>query len=267
MIVLALITLLLASAAGVEVDSCAESEPEHGQSLLQAGREARRHVVVEEKEPHFKVLFLGAPRTGTQTMDIALKKLGLNPVHSGSQRYVRAPWCNFLFGNGSFEVALQTMTGFDTAMDEPFHLIYEGVLHRFPDCKFILPVFKPEEWYSSCLRFQANHRAPNQFLPDMTPAVSEACQDLHYFDCDFTAEQTPELKERCLAGYRRHHEHVQQVVPAKQLLIFNPSDGYGPLAKFLDKPVPDEPFPYYDKFNPTHRQSSVTTYGDIGGHA
>jgi hypothetical protein len=34
------------------------------------------------------------------------------------------------------------------------------------------------------------------------------------------------------------------VVPADRLLIYDIKDGWGPVCKFLDLPVPDEPFPH-----------------------
>lgn len=38
--------------------------------------------------------------------------------------------------------------------------------------------------------------------------------------------------------YIKHCEIVRAVVPEEQLLVFEPSMGWGPLCAFLDKPVP-----------------------------
>lgn len=35
-----------------------------------------------------------------------------------------------------------------------------------------------------------------------------------------------------------------QHVPADKLLVFQPSQGWEPLCKFLNKPIPDQPFPH-----------------------
>lgn len=40
-----------------------------------------------------------------------------------------------------------------------------------------------------------------------------------------------------------HNEMVKRVVPPERLLIMNLNEGWQPLCKFLDKPVPTEPFP------------------------
>lgn len=249
-ILLASSVLLTACSAIADVDNCSTE----GDTFLQLGRVSER-LLVQEKIPRFEVLVVGAPRTGTQSMATALRRLGYNPLHSGDNKDnsggARLPWCRFLFGNGTFEEALLTMTGFDSAMDEPFHLAYEEVLRRFPDCKFVLTEPDPETWYKSCLAFTKSSREAH---PQAHQSPSGVCQNLHYFGCQFESVQTEELKERCLSGYRDHAERVKRVVPPEKLLVFNLSDGYRPLAEFLGKSVPDEPFPYTDHYI-NHRHS------------
>jgi hypothetical protein len=43
--------------------------------------------------------------------------------------------------------------------------------------------------------------------------------------------------------YRSHIEYVRSVVPAENLLIYNIKDGWEPICKFLNVPVPNEPVP------------------------
>lgn len=40
-----------------------------------------------------------------------------------------------------------------------------------------------------------------------------------------------------------HHKKVASLVPEGQLLEMDLNDGWAPLCRFLDVPVPDEPFP------------------------
>ena len=40
-----------------------------------------------------------------------------------------------------------------------------------------------------------------------------------------------------------HNAAVRQLVPEQQLLIFKTGEGWQRLCQFLDKPVPDAPFP------------------------
>lgn len=39
-------------------------------------------------------------------------------------------------------------------------------------------------------------------------------------------------------AYIRHNDHVRRVVPNRRLLQFHATDGWEPLCKFLDRPVP-----------------------------
>ena len=51
-------------------------------------------------------------------------------------------------------------------------------------------------------------------------------------------------REHVLAVFRRHIEEVQRTVPPERLLVYDVSDGWDPLCRFLGQPVPDEPFPH-----------------------
>lgn len=44
--------------------------------------------------------------------------------------------------------------------------------------------------------------------------------------------------------HTRHVEEVKKHVPEERLLEFNVKQGWGPLCKFLEVPVPDMPFPH-----------------------
>jgi hypothetical protein len=41
-----------------------------------------------------------------------------------------------------------------------------------------------------------------------------------------------------------HHDYIRRSVPPERLFFFNVKDGWGPLCKILDCPIPDEPFPH-----------------------
>lgn len=49
--------------------------------------------------------------------------------------------------------------------------------------------------------------------------------------------------ERAQAFYERHNEQVRREAPAGRLLEWRATDGWEPLCKALELPVPDEPFP------------------------
>merc|ERR1719387_910767 len=142
--------------------------------------------------------------------------------------------------------------GWDSGADEVWHLMYEDIMNKYPDSKFVLPVKDAESWYNSYLHLfhkpksdyiQVDLMQKSNFTKDSSQGVPYDCKAAHYWGCDFTEEFAPleETKEACLAGYRAHYERVQQVIPPERLLPFNYSDGYRPLCEFLGKEVPTFP--------------------------
>ena len=43
--------------------------------------------------------------------------------------------------------------------------------------------------------------------------------------------------------FERHNAEVRRALPAERLLVYEVGDGWGPLCEFLERPVPDAPFP------------------------
>ncbi|KAK4971766.1 hypothetical protein LTR42_007494 [Elasticomyces elasticus] len=52
-----------------------------------------------------------------------------------------------------------------------------------------------------------------------------------------------ELIDKSRDVYRAHNKAVREKVPREQLLVYELGSGWEPLCAFLDKPVPDVPFP------------------------
>jgi len=226
----------------------------------------------------FQVLYVGPPRTGTQTMYTALTILGLRPLHSGYNRSVREPMCNFLYFNGSKKVALNLLNGFDAAMDEPFQLMYDAVMEEFPNAKFILPVTTAEQWMNSYNDFFENSKFPKErrvaaaaqkrlkikrnttleYFDRQQEAKSNSwttprtyCWACHYWGCNFGKIQgmSEEENRTCYNNFNAHMERVKSTIPPSRLLLFDFADGWAPLSHFLGRPIPEEPFPFTDKFS------------------
>lgn len=61
----------------------------------------------------------------------------------------------------------------------------------------------------------------------------------------FHARNSTEFRQNAKEVYKRHYEEVREVLKdqPERLLEFRLDDGWGPLCRFLGKPVPDVPFP------------------------
>ncbi|WIA40149.1 hypothetical protein OEZ86_013548 [Tetradesmus obliquus] len=73
----------------------------------------------------------------------------------------------------------------------------------------------------------------------------------------------------CRAASGLQYVHKQsQAVPVDRLLVFEVSQGWGPLCKFLGKPVPQQPFPHINdreewrqRLQHIRRLNAALTYG------
>mmetsp|Transcript_18419 Transcript_18419/g.37944 ORF Transcript_18419/g.37944 Transcript_18419/m.37944 type:complete len:231 (+) Transcript_18419:55-747(+) len=211
----------------------------------------------------FRVLDVGPPRTGTQTLKVALEAYGFHALHTSYNYTARLPWCDYLFGGGPLEPALRTLDGYDAAMDEPFHLVYREVMEAFPEAKFLLPVTDPDAWYDNVAaagqelaedldQAVSAHRVLSGFdyLAAMTlrqPSM-RTCSGCINWGCDFLNLTGKPDRARCVASYREHIDKVKATVPPHRLLLIDFSDGWAPLSHFLGQPIPDRPFPYIDDF-------------------
>lgn len=50
-------------------------------------------------------------------------------------------------------------------------------------------------------------------------------------------------------AYEKHYSTVASSIPKDRLLYWSVSDGWGPLCKFLDQPIPDTEFPHLNTAN------------------
>ncbi|CAJ1362041.1 unnamed protein product [Effrenium voratum] len=201
-------------------------------------------------------------------MHMASEILGYRTLHTGYHQEFRFPMCNYLFNNGSLELALAVLENFDAAMDEPVHLMYEEVMTHFPESKFILTISDLEDWHENYVSLvqsmdaQGVYRAePLKMFEELHPPGFDKvyaqleCSAMASWGCDFL-KPTAASKQSCIESHRKHILRVQQVIPPHRLLVYNWSDGWSGLSHFLEKPIPDAEFPHEDlpgdKYIPGH---------------
>ena len=71
---------------------------------------------------------------------------------SGFYSSFRVPFCQYLMEK-DVPFPAELLQGFEGAMDEPFHLLYEEVLRAYPDAKFVYTLADPDTWYASYINF------------------------------------------------------------------------------------------------------------------
>lgn len=67
-------------------------------------------------------------------------------------------------------------------------------------------------------------------------------------------------------GFFDHYDTIRDACPKERLLEYEVSQGWEPLCKFLDLPIPDQPFPNIndaDEFVYVHKQIWLLALGSM----
>jgi len=190
-----------------------------------------------------KLIGAGLPRTGTLTQKVALEMLGFGPCYHmvnvlGDLGLVQ-PWAEALAGNADWPTIFD---GFHSTVDWPAGFFYRELLEVYPDAKVLLSVRDPATWeksmrdtvwsvyYGSSLMCHISQAAAvvdppwQSYLDLMTGLLWEGRG---------TLADGHDQPAGMIDAMRRHTEAVKRHVPAEQLLIWDPGDGWEPLCAFL----------------------------------
>jgi hypothetical protein len=192
-----------------------------------------------------KVIGAGFGRTGTLSMKAALERLGYGPCYHMVELLHHPEhgqrWTAALRGEA---IDWEELFGsYESATDWPACTFWRELADRYPEAKVVLTVRDPERWWNSIdSTLFAMSRAGQ--LP-ARHAVGEVGQLV----MSATFEGRTTEKEHVIRRFEEHNERVRQGVPAERLLVFQVSEGWGPLCEFLGAEVPDEPFPHLNEGN------------------
>ncbi|KAI8058998.1 P-loop containing nucleoside triphosphate hydrolase protein [Gongronella butleri] len=201
-----------------------------------------------------EVIGAGFGRTGTHSLYFALNKLGYHTFHTvkaidppdGHSRPDPLVWVNAR-DHPEEPIDWKKAYGddYNAALDFPTCSFYKELMEANPSAKVILTVRSPESWYQSACK-----TIFRMFIEDDKSALDGNFGDILrmviHTAFDGLLEVSPEKVfdgELMCRLYIEHIEEVKRTVPADRLLVFHLGDGWEPLCNFLDKPVPNEPFP------------------------
>lgn len=174
-----------------------------------------------------KVFCIGFHKTGTTTLEVALKKLGY-----------RVTGC---FGtkdpdiaNKVHEMAYGMVDRFDAFEDNPWPVLYRELDERFPRSKFILTRRPSDAWIRSQVKDFATTETPmRRWIYGESAGCPEGNEDTY------------------VARYERHNREVLEYFrerPDDLLVMDIPADaGWDKLCAFLGHEVPSQPFPHANK--------------------
>jgi hypothetical protein len=200
-----------------------------------------------------KVIGAGFGRTGTLSIKLALEQLGFGRCYHMVELLENPQQVHFWEDAGrgksvNWEALFQ---GYQATVDFPGYRHYKQLMQYYPEAKVLLSVRDPEKWYES------SYNTIYQAAPGLGQKIQMA------FKLPFSARLRHLLRVFRMAGtvwkedfsgrfedkafalevFHRHNEEVKQIVPAHRLLVYEVKQGWEPLCKFLDVPVPGTPFP------------------------
>lgn len=186
-----------------------------------------------------KVVGAGLGRTGTYSLKLALEQLlggtcyhmyevGENPDHVPI-------WHAAAKGESVDWKGL--MNGYTAAVDWPASAYWQELSEHYPDAVILLSVRNPDSWWKS---------ASTTIFPAVRSRKDTDRHEWHEMVMTMMASRfTHELddKNACIQAFERHNAHVHKTAPANRLVVWQASDGWEPICKALNMPIPDAPFP------------------------
>jgi len=189
-----------------------------------------------------RVIGAGVGRTGTMSLQKALQDLlngdcyhmfevGKRPkdisIWKGAAKGRMPDWKIFL-------------SEWSAVVDWPAAAYWEEISDSFPDALIILSLRDPEDWWQSASNtiFQALREAEPSNWRDMV---------LETFECKFTTDIND--KAKCVSEYKKHNLNVKRKANPERLLEWHPKEGWPPICRALNLPIPKRPFPHLNDKN------------------
>jgi hypothetical protein len=191
-----------------------------------------------------KVVGAGFGRTGTLSLKNALEMLGFGPCYHMMEVFPRPEHVR-MWHRLAFEKSVdwdELFRGFQATVDWPSARWWREIAEHYPDAKVLLSLRDPEAWYKSMsetIYQPMKHTAPVT-APELVRMQNEMVRKAIL---DETFDNRFEDKPHAIEVFKRHNQEVQDTIDAARLLVFDVREGWAPLCRFLEVPVPSQSFP------------------------
>lgn len=198
----------------------------------------------EDVSMALEVIGPGFGRTGTNSLRLALERLGFGPCHhmfevrdnpeqlpawEAAARGEQVSW------DGIF-------SGYRAQVDWPGAAYWRNLAQHYPDAKVILSVRDPHAWFDSIQAtigpFMTTMRG--QHDDAHMNAISEMCGK---FIVEDIFDGRLNDRDHAIDVFNAHTKEVKDTIPSERLLVYETGSGWGPLCDFLGVPKPQEPYP------------------------
>lgn len=195
------------------------------------------------------VIGAGLGRTGTHSLGLALEKLGYDPCYNLPEVAKNSGhtevWNDAI--DGKQVDWNQLFDSYRSTVEWPTVSFIPDLVQNFPEARFVLTQRDAESWYESASKTIFEGLELSAHNPDLLKRERSGMK--RRLILEYTLEGMYWNKERTIELYKKHIQHVIEVVPQERLLHFDGKDGRKPLCEFLQRPLPSEPFPWLNERN------------------
>lgn len=185
------------------------------------------------------VIGSGLGRTGTKSLQTSLNTLGFGPCHHMAEVWAHPEsmrlWLEAAKGARVWE---EIFASYQSAVDYPSAAYWEELSERYPDAKVIHTIRDPDAWFESTQATIFAADGPVGRAINSDAIVGD-------FFRSFLGELLPHMHDRTflIDYFRRHTETVKSKIAPDRLLVYEVSEGWEPLCRFLGVQVPSERYP------------------------
>lgn len=185
-----------------------------------------------------KIIGAGFGRTGTASLKVALETLLQSPCYHMSEVLGNAGhvdhWLDAATGNPTWD---SIFANYVATVDFPASNYWQELADTYPQAKIILSVRDAESWFQSTQKTIFSKDLQTLYAGTKWGRMIKATVDDH-LGGDISD------KKAVIAAFHAHNARVADAFGPERLLRFEARDGWAPLCRFLDMPVPDEAFPH-----------------------
>jgi Sulfotransferase domain len=215
-----------------------------------------------------KVIGAGYPRTGTLSLKLALEQLGFGPCHhmvEVLQHPEQAALWARKFGGEALDWD-ELLAGYGATTDAPTCFFYEELGARYPDAKIVLSIRSAESWWQSAsATIMAEGNAGRVMQSPNAAALAPMFESMMEFFRSrpgiFPDPSNPD-RDTAIAAFEAHCDGVRRAFGEERLLVFEARQGWEPLCRFLEVPVPDTPYPRANSREDFSQIASLERTGD-----
>lgn len=191
-----------------------------------------------------EIIGAGFGRTGTHSLKSALETLGFGPCHHMYEIRKNPASLKFWLSAQQEEPVdwHEVFREYKSQVDWPGALYWRQLADAFPNAKVVLTLRDPERWHESVMNtiYPSLFEGREKYSDPHQQMVSQMAYDSVFMGL-FKGKLAD--KQYAISVYREHVEKVRREIPKVRLLEHHADEGWAPLCSFLNREVPDLPFP------------------------